>query len=151
MGLPLQSFSSIHELYLGPIHRRLEAFLGLLVKSKMNTKLTVVMCCQILVRKSVAPSSGDFRQRPAPRYSCGQDQEFWRKSFSKIIITPLPRPKAGPPRVCNLNDFSRASCFLLLGGGVPNWKSHSDFFVFNFFFFFLKHHGDLWSTGTSFV
>ena len=52
------------------------------------------MCCQIVARKYVAPSSGDFRRRPAPSYACGQDQEFWRKkSFSKIIITPLPRPR----------------------------------------------------------
>ena len=36
-------------------------------------QLTVVMCCQIAARKSVAPSSGDLRRRPAPRYACGQD------------------------------------------------------------------------------
>ena len=66
-----------------PIQTRLEAFLGFLVKTKMKayTKLTVVMCCQIVARKSVAPSSGDFRQRSAPRYACGQDQEVSRKKF----------------------------------------------------------------------
>ena len=60
---------------LGPIQTRLEAVLGFLVKTKMKayTKLTVVMCCQIGARK---PSSGDFPQRSAPRYTCGQDQEF---------------------------------------------------------------------------
>ena len=75
MGLPLQSFSSLSigrhqhrdlkstELCLGPIQRRLEAFLGFLVRIKIKAykKLTVVMCCQIVARKSVAPSSGDFR------------------------------------------------------------------------------------------
>ena len=66
------------ELCLGPIQRRLEAFLGFLVKIKMKAyeKLTVVMCCQIVVKKSVAPSSGDFWRRPAPLYAGGQDQEF---------------------------------------------------------------------------
>ena len=50
----------------------LEAFLGFLAKTKMKayTKLTVVMCCQIVARKSVAPSSGNFRRRSAPRYAC---------------------------------------------------------------------------------
>ena len=90
------------------------------------TKLTVVMCCQIVARKSVAPSSGNFRQRQAPRYVCGQDQEFWRKkSFSKIIITPFPWPRPDL-REC---EFSRATCFFACRG-VPNWKSDSDFSVF---------------------
>ena len=71
------------KLGLGPIQTRLEAIVGFLVKTKIkaHTKLTVVMCCQIVTRKSVAPSSGDFRQRPAPRYACGQDQESWRNIF----------------------------------------------------------------------
>ena len=57
------------ELCLGPIQRRLEAFFGFLVKIKMKAykKLTVVMCCQIVARKSVAPSGGDFRRRSARR------------------------------------------------------------------------------------
>ena len=52
-------------------------------KSKMKayTKLTFVMCCQIVARKSVGPSSGDFWRRPALRYACGEDQEFGRKMF----------------------------------------------------------------------
>ena len=32
---------------------------------KAYTKLTVVMCCQIFARKTVAPTSGDFQQQPA--------------------------------------------------------------------------------------
>ena len=72
-----------NELCLGPIQWRLEAFLGFLVKIKM----TVVMCCQIVARKSVAPSSGDFRRR-----------------------------LAGAPRVCNLNDFLRATFFFCWPG-----------------------------------
>ena len=52
------------KLCLGPIKTCLEAFLGFLDKTKIKayTKLTVVMCCQIFDRKSVAPSSGDFRR-----------------------------------------------------------------------------------------
>ena len=68
------------ELCLGPIQTRLEVFLGFLVKTKMKAykKLTVT-CCQIVARKSLALSSGNFRRQPAPRYACGEDQEFWRK------------------------------------------------------------------------
>ena len=42
------------ELCFGPIQRHLEAFLGFLVEIKMKAykKLTVVMCCQIVARKS---------------------------------------------------------------------------------------------------
>ena len=60
------------------IQRRLEAFLGFLVKIKMKAykKLTVVVCCQIVAKKSVAPSSGNFWRRSAPRQACGPDQEF---------------------------------------------------------------------------
>ena len=38
---------------------------GFLVQTKMKayTKLTVVMCCPICDRRSLAPSSGDFRRR----------------------------------------------------------------------------------------
>ena len=44
-------------------------------KIKADTKLTVVMKCQIFDRKSVAPSSDIFyRQRELP--VCGQDQTF---------------------------------------------------------------------------
>ena len=53
-------------------------FLGK-IKIKAYTKLTVVMCFKIVARKSVAPSSGDFRRRPASRYAGGQDQEIGRK------------------------------------------------------------------------
>ena len=97
------------ELWLGPIQTHVEAFLGFLVKTKMKAykKLTVVMCCRIVARKFVAPSSGDFWRRPLPMYACGQDQEFGRKkSFSK----------RRPLRVCNIDEFSRATCFSLLGG-----------------------------------
>ena len=50
---------------LGPIETYLERFLGFLVQTKMKayTKLTVVMGCPICDRRSVAPSSGNFRQR----------------------------------------------------------------------------------------
>ena len=71
------------KLCLGPNQTRLEAFLGFLAKTKMKsyTNQTVVVCCQIVARKSVAPASSDFRRRPVPRYVCGHDQEIWRKKF----------------------------------------------------------------------
>ena len=71
------------ELNLGPIQTRSDAFLGFLGKTKMKayTKLTVVMCCQIVARKSVAQCSGNFRRRTAPKYVRGQDQEFLRKKL----------------------------------------------------------------------
>ena len=42
------------KLCLGPIQTCLEAYLGFLAKTKMKayTKLTFVMCCQIVARKS---------------------------------------------------------------------------------------------------
>ena len=94
------------KLFLGPIQTCLEAFLGFLSKNKMKayTKLTVVMCCQIVDRKSVAPSSGDFRRRPAPRYACGQDQECWRK---KVLVNKLLHRFRGRGRTS-------------AGGGVPH-------------------------------
>ena len=66
------------KLCLGPIETHSEAFLGFLAKTKTKayTKLMVVMCCQIVARKSVAPSSSNFWRQLAPRYACGQDQAF---------------------------------------------------------------------------
>ena len=62
-------------------------------------------------------------------------RHFEEKSFSKLIITP---------RVCNLNEFSRATCFFLLcglGRGGPQLKIGFHFFVFKNFFFFLNNMG----------
>ena len=74
------ALSPVCGIFFSPIMTRLGIFFGFLVKTKMKayTKLTAVMCCQIV---AVAPSSGDFRPQPAKRYVCGQDQEFWRKKF----------------------------------------------------------------------
>ena len=107
-------------------------------QNKGYTKLTVIMCCQIVAKKSVAPSSGDFRRRLAPRYVCGQDQEFWKKkSFSNIIITPLlgPRPDL---RECVTSMIFKSYLFVLLGGldgRFPYWKTDSCFFCFQKIFF----------------
>ena len=72
------------KLCLGPNQTRLEAFLGFLAKTKMKayTNLTVVVCCQIVASKSVAPASDDLRWRPAPQKVCGHEQEIWRIFFS---------------------------------------------------------------------
>ena len=67
-----------HKLCLGPAQTRLEAFLGFLAKTRLKayTKLIFVMCCQIIARKFVAPSSADFRRQPAQYYACGLEQKF---------------------------------------------------------------------------
>ena len=53
----------------GLIYTCLLALSGFLGKTKIkaDTKLIVVLCCQIFDRKSVAPSSGNLGWRPAPR------------------------------------------------------------------------------------
>ena len=57
-------------------------------KIKADTKLTVVMWCQIFFyRKSIAPSSCDFRRRPPPRSICLQVQKFWRFSYYNKLLT----------------------------------------------------------------
>ena len=142
--------------WIRPNSDTLRGIFGFLVKTKMKayTKLTVVMCCQIVARKSVAPSSGDFRRRPAPRYACGPNQEFWRKkSFSKIIITPLLRPRPELRKCVTSMIFKELLVFFCLAGvagGSPIENLTPFFFVFKKSFF-LKHYGDLWSTGKSFV
>ena len=92
--------------------------MGFLVKIKMKAykKLIVVMCCQIVARKSVAPSSGDFLWRPAPRSGI-----FKKQSFSKIIITSLPRPLPDLRECVTSMNFQELLVFLLggLGGGGP--------------------------------
>ena len=105
------------KLCFGPIQKCSEAFLGLLVKTKVKayTKLTIVMCCQIVARKSVAPSSGDFCRRLAPWYACGQDQRFWRKkNVRKIIITPLPRLRADFQKCVTSMNFQELLVFFCL-------------------------------------
>ena len=123
-----------------PNSDRLRGISGFLVKTKMKayTKQTVAMCCQVVARKSVAQSSGDIRQPPAPRYACGQDQKFLRKKvlLIKIIITPLSRPRLDLRECVTSMIFQDLLVFLLggLGGRVPNWESNSDFFVFKYLF-----------------
>ena len=67
------------------------------------------MCCQIFHRKPVAPPNGDFRRRPAPRQARGQDQEFI--FFRLTNYYTASAAAAGLSRVCNLNEFSIATCF----------------------------------------
>ena len=54
------------------LFRQIKRPKGLSVKTKMKagTKLTVVMCCQIVDRKSTASSNDRFQQRPAPPLAC---------------------------------------------------------------------------------
>ena len=60
---------------------------------KVDTKLSVVMWCQIFDRKSIAPSSGDFagdrrRDRPVDKI-----RNFEITLFSKLLVRPLPRSR----------------------------------------------------------
>ena len=59
-------------LCLHPIQTNLEASEGLPVKTrrKADIKLNVVMSCQIVPKRSTAPSSGRFQRRPAPPLLC---------------------------------------------------------------------------------
>ena len=57
-------------------------------KIKADTKLTVVMWCQnFFYRKSIAPSSRDFRRRPPPQSTCLQVQKFWRFFYYSKLLT----------------------------------------------------------------
>ena len=112
---------------------------------KAYTKLTVVMCCQIVARKSLAPSSGNFRRRSATQFACGQDLEsLSKKSFSKILITPIPRPRP-EFRECVTNGLSTTTRLDLLAGVAGRSIIENIsliFFVLNLALL-LKHHGDL--------
>ena len=50
-------------------------------KMKADTKLTVVMCYQIVARKSVAPSSGDFRRHWRRGTPVDKIRNFEEKKF----------------------------------------------------------------------
>ena len=63
-------------------------------KIKADAKETVVMCCQIVDWKTVAPSSGDFWD------AIGAAVSLWAKSgilkkktVGKKINTPVPQPR----------------------------------------------------------
>ena len=67
-----------------------------LPEQNQNESLQKTDCCnvcQIVDRKSVAPSSGDFRLQPAPRYVCGQDQEFFKPNIRDQQEKVVSRPK----------------------------------------------------------
>ena len=70
--------------------------MGFLEKTKIKayTKLTVVMCCQIFYRKSVAPSSAIFGGDQRSNRPVDKIRNLERKkTCSKKINTPLPRPR----------------------------------------------------------
>ena len=69
------------------------------------------MYYQIVARKSVAPSSGDFWQRPSPQYTSEQDQKFEEKSFIKLIILPLPRTQPDVRKCVTSMNLSIATLF----------------------------------------
>ena len=81
---------------------------------KAYTKLTVLMCCQIVKRKSIAPSSGDFggdrrRGTPVDKIRNFEEKKFYLNNY-------YPASAAGHPQVCNLNEFSVATRFFCLAG-----------------------------------
>ena len=124
----------------------LKEFLGFLVKTKIKAykKMTVVMCCQIVARKSVAPSSSDFRRR-FPAATCDMIRKFEEKKFWQNNYYTALTAAAGLPLVCNLNDFSRATYFLCLAGLARGSLIEYLTLIFLCFkkYFFLKYHGDL--------
>ena len=67
------------------------------------------------------------------------------KSFSKIIITPLLRPRPEPRKCVTLMIFQELLVFFLLGGlgGGSPIKNLTPFFLFSKILLFLKHNGDL--------
>ena len=98
--------------------------MGFLVKTKIKAykKLTAVICCQIVARKSVASSSGDFRRRSAPRRACGPDEEYTKIKKIQKINTPVPRSQPDL-RECVTSTIFKGYLFFLLGGlgrEVPN-------------------------------
>ena len=98
---------------------------------KAYQKLNIIIGCQIVARKSVAPVD--------------KIRNSEEKCFSKIIITPLLRLPPDFREYVASMIFNGYLFFLLggLGGRVPNQKSHYNFFLFFQKIFFLKHHGDL--------
>ena len=89
-----------------------------------NESLDTNDCCNMLSYCCWEVYSAIYRRFPA---ATGTEVCLWTRSgilkktsFSKIIITPLPR-------VCNLNDFSRA---FRLGGGSPIENLTPIFFFF---------------------
>ena len=109
----------MNKICLGFVKTCLEAFLGFLVETKRKayTKLTVVICCQIFAKRSVAPSSG-----------------LWTGSGGEMLLRPPFAAEAGVLQVCNLIYF-----FCILpprwwgppGLQVHNFKSGSAFLVFS--------------------
>ena len=77
------------KLCFGPIYTHPETFLGFLEQTTMKAdpKLTVIMCCLISDRRSVAPSSGDFRRRPpAPRRPwCDKSPNVWQCGITHFV------------------------------------------------------------------
>ena len=75
------------KLFLDPIYTCLEAFLGFLVDTKVKayTKLTVVMCCPICYKRSLAPSElmfgmlGLVSAKAWPR-DLLREVEWWQKA-----------------------------------------------------------------------
>ena len=109
------------------VQTRLEAISAVLVKIKMKagTKLTVVICCQILARKSVrhlATIFGGDRCRGRP---VGKIRNFEEKNLVKELIHPL-------------RSLGRTSA----RGGFPSTiESPSTIYGFNIFFF---KYGEIW-------
>ena len=63
-------------------------------------------CCNVVsyfYRKSLAPSSGNFRRRPPSRLGCRQDQEF-STIFCCFKLLGRPRPRPRPELSALLHD-----------------------------------------------
>ena len=137
---------------LGPIQTCLEKnFWASWSKPKWKLTQNLLLLCAVRLllgslKRHLAAISGDNQCRGTP---VDKIRNFEEKSFSKIIITPLPRPRPDLCECVTSMNFQELLVFFV-GGGVPNWKFDSDFFVFKKSFL-LHHHGDLWSTRKFFV
>ena len=97
-------FGHLHQepIYLGQISTHLLASGGILIKTKIKsqTKLTVVMYCQIDDKKYTAPSSGRFRRQ-------------WRRRRQACGMSISQLQKRSPSLSCNLY-FSHLKKSLIL-------------------------------------
>ena len=126
------------ELSLGPIQTRLEAFLGFLIK---NESLHKTNCCNVLSDCCQEVCSAIQRRFPA---ATGAEVRLWTRSgilkktsFSKIIITPLPRPRLDLRECVTSIIFQELLVFFAWRGwrGGPQLNISLRFFLFSKIFF----------------
>ena len=102
---------------------------------KAYTKLTVVMCCQIVARKSVAPSSGDWCSgTPVDKIRNFEETNFLYTNLYAVFAAAAGLPRGGTP-----GNFQYLVWKIVGPPGPtgPQIKSLSDLWIFKITFF--KH------------